>query len=404
MSSNPDDPQEEDVVLLVDDDPSNLAVLRETLKSRPYRLLMAKSGEQAQAIAVKAKPALALLDIMMPGIDGFETCRRLKAQPETADMAVIFLSALDEAKDKVRGLELGAVDFISKPFDPDEVLARVETHLKIRRLESSLMRNNRALEDANARMREDLQAAARVQRSFLPRSLPEIDGAHLEWRYRPCQELAGDYLNVIALDSGQVGMYVVDVCGHGVPSSLLAVQVARDLLSDGRDSLLIAADGKSLNSPSEVASRLNTMYPMESNAGLYFTFLYAVIDITSRELRFVSAGNPGPVQVGADGSVEVHDAPALPVGLFPDAPYEDTAIALNPGDRLLLHSDGLSEERDAEGEMFGLERIGPFLSGQRNESLSASLDLLIEQVVSWHGSEFLHDDIAVLAIELPGGN
>jgi len=397
---NPSTADQSDVVLLVDDDPSNLAVLRETLKSQPYRLLMAKSGEQAQAIAIKAKPALVLLDIMMPGIDGFETCRRLKEQPETADAAVIFLSALDDAKDKVRGLELGAVDFISKPFDPDEVIARVETHLKIRRLERSLTRNNRALEDANARMRADLQAAARVQRSFLPRTVPQLEGIELQWRYRPCEELAGDYLNVIALGSRQIGMVVVDVCGHGVPSSLLAVQVARDLLADGRDSLLASAGADSLDSPAEVATRLNAMYPMDANAGLYFTFLYAVLDVVSNELRFVSAGNPGPVQVGIDGTVRVHDAPALPIGMFPDARYEDTVLVLDAGDRLYLHSDGLSEERDASGEMFGLERIGEILRARRGEPLASGLDALIDGAVAWLGSESIHDDIAIVAIEL----
>jgi sigma-B regulation protein RsbU (phosphoserine phosphatase) len=402
MPVNSNNGDDQDIVLLVDDDPSNLAILRETLKARPYRLLMAKSGEQALTIAAKARPVLVLLDIMMPGIDGFETCRRLQEQPETADVVVIFLSALDEAKDKVRGLELGAVDFISKPFDPDEVIARVETHLKILRLEHNLVRNNRALEDANARMNSDLQAAARVQQSFLPRSLPDIEGAHLEWHYRPCQELAGDYLNVLALDSHRIGMYVVDVCGHGVPSSLLAVQVARDLVSAERDSLLITADGSALNSPAEVATRLNRMYPMDDNAGLYFTFLYAVLDTRDRQLRYVSAGNPGPVQVGVDGAVQVHDAPALPIGLFADAQYEDSILSLNEGDRIYLHSDGLSEERNADGEMFGMEQIEEVLRARRGESLSDSLESVVAQVIDWQGSEHLSDDIAVLALELQG--
>ena len=400
MSLNSDSVGEEDVVLLVDDDPSNLAILRETLKSRPYRLLMAKSGEQALTIAARARPSLVLLDIMMPGIDGYETCRRLYEQPETSDVAVIFLSALDESKDKVRGLELGAVDFISKPFDPDEITARVDTHLKIQRLERSLTRNNRALEEANALMVKDLQAAARVQQSFLPTSLPQVEGVHLEWHYRPCQQLAGDYLNVLSLDAHRIGLYVVDVCGHGVPSSLLAVQVARDLVSAGRDSLLIAADGSELNSPAEVATRLNGMYPMDANAGLYFTFLYAVLDTRSRELRFVSAGNPGPVQVAMDGTVRIHNAPALPIGLFPDAEYEDSVISLDAGDRVYLHSDGLSEERDGDGEMFGMEQIEKIFRAQRDESLNHSLEAVVAEIVTWHGSEFLSDDIAVVALEL----
>ena len=121
-------------ILLVDDDTTNLDVLRETLGGQGYRLYVARNGEDALKVARRAQPMLILLDVVMPGIDGYETCRRLKDDPETRDAAVIFLSALDDAKDKVRGFEAGAVDFITKPFQGDEVLARVKTHLAIQRL------------------------------------------------------------------------------------------------------------------------------------------------------------------------------------------------------------------------------------------------------------------------------
>ncbi len=139
-------------ILLVDDNPTNLQVLLHTLNGQGYKLLIAKNGESALKIARKALPALVLLDIMMPGIDGYEVCRQLKADPETANITVIFLSALDDTKDKVRGLETGAVDFISKPFQAEEVIARVETQLKIHRLERALSERNRQLEAHNERL------------------------------------------------------------------------------------------------------------------------------------------------------------------------------------------------------------------------------------------------------------
>ena len=132
MPPNTDSAGEEDVVLLVDDDPSNLAILRETLKSRPYRLLMAKSGEQALTIAAKARPSLVLLDIMMPGIDGYETCQQLKGDARTQAIPVIFLTAKVETDDIVRGFELGAADYVFKPFKAPELLARVRTHLELK--------------------------------------------------------------------------------------------------------------------------------------------------------------------------------------------------------------------------------------------------------------------------------
>src|SRR6478609_3929157 len=144
--------EDADRVLLVDDDATNLDVLRHTLEGGGYRLFVTRNGESAIEVARRVQPALVLLDVVMPGIDGYETCRRLKVDPETRDAAVIFLSSLDEAKDKVRGLEVGAVDFVSKPFQKDEVVARVNTHLTLQRL-------RRQLETRNVELARELAVA-----------------------------------------------------------------------------------------------------------------------------------------------------------------------------------------------------------------------------------------------------
>lgn len=136
-------------ILLVDDNPINLQILYKTLQGSGYRLLIAKSGESALEIAERVRPSLVLLDIMMPGMDGFEVCYRLKQNPHTADVAVIFLSALDDSVAKVRGFATGGVDYIAKPFQADEVVARVRTHVKIHRLEQQLARRNSELEEEN---------------------------------------------------------------------------------------------------------------------------------------------------------------------------------------------------------------------------------------------------------------
>jgi two-component system sensor histidine kinase ChiS len=173
--------QEPDKILLVDDNATNLQVLHETLDGRGYRLLVAKNGESALAIVNKAKPSLILLDIMMPGMDGFEVCRRLQADPDTHGIPVIFLSALDDTKDKVKGLDVGAVDYVSKPFQPEEVIARVNTHLTISRLKRSLAEKNAELLAANdileERVRErtaELVAFNQVYERFVPREFLDL--------------------------------------------------------------------------------------------------------------------------------------------------------------------------------------------------------------------------------------
>jgi two-component system sensor histidine kinase ChiS len=151
MTENND---ETEAILLVDDNPTNLQLLFETLDGRGYKLLIAKDGNTALSIAHKACPNLILLDIMMPEIDGYEVCRQLKADQATHEIPVIFLSALTDTKDKVQGLDLGAVDYVTKPFQPEEVIARVNTHLTVYRLKKTLDEKNKELQEANDYLEE----------------------------------------------------------------------------------------------------------------------------------------------------------------------------------------------------------------------------------------------------------
>ena len=385
-------------ILLVDDNPTNLQVLVQTLGGKGYRLLVARNGEDALAIANKAKPALVLLDIMMPGIDGYEVCRRLKADANTRDAAVIFLSALDGTPDKVRGLELGAVDYVAKPFQAEEVVARVNTHLTIHRLQQEL-------QAANQRMKRDLDAAARVQQALLPERAPVTDQANFAWAYRPCDELAGDSLNLFQLDDRHVGLYIVDVSGHGVSSALLSVSVTRSLLPGIESTSLVTAPsphspGSTIVSPAEVATQLNRLYQMDARNRQYFTMLYGVLDIDERALRCVSGGHPGPALIRAGQPPRVFDMPAIPVGMMESTTYKDTVIQLQSGDRLYFYSDGVTEETNAVDVPFGNERLFETLEGARAQTLDQSIEALASAVRSWCGREHLSDDLTVLALEI----
>jgi sigma-B regulation protein RsbU (phosphoserine phosphatase) len=403
MTSAPS-PAQGDSVLLVDDNPTNLQILMGTLRGRDYRLLVAKSGRDALHIARKARPALILLDIMMPGMDGYQVCQELKTDPGTRDTAVIFLSALGETSDKVKGLTMGAVDYITKPFQPEEVIARVDTHLTIHRLKARLKQRNRELEAANERMSKDLEAAARVQKALLPAELPELGEFRCAWSLRPCDELAGDSLNLFNFDGRHLGLYVLDVSGHGVPSALLSVAVTRSLSpSSDRASLVTEhrdiPERFSIVPPAEVARRLNAAYPMDSRARLYFTLVYGVLDIHSGHLRLVNAGHPGPVLARPDRAPESFAASGVPIGLLPESDYAEIDIRLQPGDRLYLYSDGLYEERNEQGECYGLERLRGAILRRLEMPLQDSVQALIDDICAWRGSCPLRDDITVLALE-----
>src|SRR5688500_8802282 len=193
------------------------------VKDRGYRVRPVPSGKLALLAAQRDPPDLILLDINMPDMNGYEVCEHLNADERLKGIPVIFISALTEQLDKVKAFALGGVDYITKPFQMEELHARVETHLKLRGLQTELEQANSRLADANSRMSRDLKAAAKIQESFLPREAPRVPGFNFAWIYRPCDELAGDGLNIIPLSNGKVGLYVLDVSGHGVASALLSV-------------------------------------------------------------------------------------------------------------------------------------------------------------------------------------
>ena len=229
-------------ILVVDDVSANLQVLTGMLKARGYKVRPVPSGALALQAARKAAPDLILLDINMPEMNGYEVCQHLKADESLRGIPVIFISALNENLDKVNAFAIGGVDYITKPFQMEELHARVETHLKLRRLQVDLEQANATLERANSRMSRDLEAAARIQKTFLPREAPRIPGTEFAWCYRPCDELAGDGLNIISLGGGKIGLYILDVSGHGVTSALLSVTLSRLLSPPSEPSSILIRD------------------------------------------------------------------------------------------------------------------------------------------------------------------
>src|SRR5512145_2206721 len=224
--------EDADRILLVDDDVTNLDVLRHTLDGRGYRLFVTRSGESAIEVARRVHPLLILLDIVMPGIDGYETCRRLKADPETRDAAVIFLSSLDDTKDKVRGLEAGAVDFVSKPFQREEVVARVNTHLTVQRLRRQLEARNDELTRELAVAQELLTDARRRVEGPLLGDSPAVRAL----RESISRYAAGDEVLLLTGPQGAGHEATARAIHHASPRSRQAfIHVNCALLPPGQD-------------------------------------------------------------------------------------------------------------------------------------------------------------------------
>jgi sigma-B regulation protein RsbU (phosphoserine phosphatase) len=395
-------------ILVVDDTPANLQVLSGMLKDRGYKVRPVPGGKLALLAAQRDPPDLILLDINMPEMNGYEVCERLKGDDRLKSIPIIFISALTEPLDKVKAFATGGVDYLTKPFHMEELHARVETHLKLRQLSVAVEEANRRLERVNLRMSRDLEAAAKIQKTFLPGIAPDIPGVQFAWSYRPCDELAGDGLNIIPLGGGRVGLYILDVSGHGVASALLSVSLSR-LLSPPADasSILMGDDDggtvpkrlEGVRPPADVAGRLNHLFPFDVAIGQFATLLYGVLDVSSGDFRHVCAGHAGPLHVPALGPAVILESPGFPIGVADDL-YAERILHLAAGDRLYLYSDGLPDAMSTHGENFGDARLLQAIERTRHQPLEQAVATLLTEIAEWQAGEKPQDDISLLAMEM----
>jgi sigma-B regulation protein RsbU (phosphoserine phosphatase) len=410
-------------ILVVDDSEANREALCRRLESRGYTVTAAANGARALELVTRGSFDLVLLDIVMPGHDGLEVLQILRQRFSAMELPVIMATGMDESENIVQALELGANDYVTKPLDLAVVLARVQTHLSLKRsvrqirdLEERLSRRNAELETANTQleatnaqlarahdhMRHDMIAAAKIQGAFLPRSPLRIPGMNFAWVFRPCEELAGDSLNICPLDADHVGVYILDVSGHGVAAALLAVTVTYALSAGGHPGSLLVrnvegARDQRIVSPAEVAELLNQRFPCDPVTGQFFTIAYGVVNVKTRELCYVSAGHPPGIYLAGNAPPTFLAGAGLPVGL--GGGWEQHVVRLNPGDRLYLYTDGVTDAVAADGRVFGSERLFQAVEGGRGVPLQNSISLLLDELYRWSGAAPLRDDVSVLAME-----
>ena len=392
-------------VLVVDDTITNRRLLKAILRRSEFDIHEATNGIEALDVARRIDPDLILLDVMMPEKDGYEVCRELKADTATADIPVIFLTAMTQAADKIKGLELGAVDYITKPFSKGEILARVNTHLEIRMLSESLRAMNRELLAKQRRIEADLKAASAIQGSLIPSSQRkrEIASLALDWVFLPCNRIGGDVFNVFRLDEDHVGAYVLDVSGHGVPSAMVTVSVSQSLEPHSGKVLKVKTDEPPfyrLPGPSEVCGILDHEFPFE-RFQKFSTLVYLLINIRTGVVRYARAAHPRPILVRRSGATEILDEGGTIIGLDTGGTYEEGETRLEPGDRIYLCTDGILEYADGGGDRFGEERLLDVLSS-RELPLGETCESVIEAVTSFAGGLPADDDITFVGLEYLG--
>jgi sigma-B regulation protein RsbU (phosphoserine phosphatase) len=374
-------------VLIVDDAKANLDILVEGLKA-DHKLSLALSGEMALQAAARTPPDLVLLDIVMPGMDGYEVCRRLRQMPETAEVPIMFLSSLEEVQNKTRGFEAGANDYLTKPFEMLEVKARVRSLLKAK-----------AYSDAvKEQIAGELRVAREIQMGMLPHEFGEVEraygvsfGAILE----PAREVGGDLYGLCAAGPERLVLFLGDVSGKGIPASLFmvrAVSLAR----------LLARD---IAEPERILSRLNDELAADNPSGMFVTFLCAVFDQPSRRLALANAGHCRPILLPA-GGVPRWAVPGLgtALGFEPGLEFERTDLNLHDGDALIFYTDGVSEAFNPREECYGTDRLLADAAGFAGLAAPEIPSGLLRRVRTFAEGAPQSDDIAILTLRVnPSG-
>lgn len=373
-------------VLLVDDAKANLDILVEGLKL-DHKLSLALNGEMGLQVAARTPPDLVLLDIMMPGLDGYEVCRRLRQMPETADVPIMFLSSLEEVQDKTRGFEAGANDYLTKPFEMLEVKARVRSLLKAK-----------AYSDAvKEQIASELRVAREIQMGMLPHDFAAVEqaygvrfGAVLE----PAREVGGDLYGVCAAGPGRLVLFLGDVSGKGIPASMFmvrAISLARLL-------------AREIAEPERILARLNDELAADNPSGMFVTFLCAVFEPGVHRLTVANAGHCRPVLLRA-GEPPVWAVRNLgtALGFEPGLEFERTELTLRERDALVFYTDGVSEAFSPQEECYGNERLLADVGALAGQSASTITIGLLAKVRSFAGTATQSDDIAILTLSIQPG-
>jgi sigma-B regulation protein RsbU (phosphoserine phosphatase) len=395
-------------VLVVEDDPGLLPVLASVVEALGFEVVTASDGRQAWDRLRSSHCSIVLTDWVMPEMDGLELVRAIRSREETAGLWVIMLTGHSDEQAFALGMDAGVDDFLTKPWRPEELQARLKVARRHRLLQEkleeanrTLRRSNRELEQYHDRVSRELQAAAKVQSSLLPGEFEPPEALDIAWRVRPCEELAGDILNILELTDNTLGLYVLDVSGHGVSAALLSAQVGRMLSADPSQSRLLCR-GRGRNrrpvDPVEVVRELNDVFPMDPLRPQFFTLLYGVFEVDIGRFVFSAAGHPGPIVVRGDGRVEEHLLPGTPVGMLRDGQWGQREITLQPGDHVALVSDGLAEAESATGEIFGTSRLQRALCRANGRGAAGQCQEALDAVQEWVRPAHPRDDCSILVV------
>lgn len=387
-------------------------IVSNALRKWGFAIFEAASGREALEICKSEDIDLVISDWVMPEMDGLEFCKAFRAMGRAQYGYFILLTSKAESSEIAHGLEVGADDFLTKPVSFGELRARLRAGERILHMQSELIAKNRMVSDTleelqvlHDNLNKDLREARNLQQSLLKETFVDLGRASVSLLLQSCGHVGGDLVGQFPIDEDTVGLFSLDVSGHGVASALMTARLSSYLSSGMQGQNLAICDtenGFAARNPAETAALLNDILLEDLNTEQYFTMALAIVNLRSGLVRCVQAGHPHPIVQKANGDVRILGEGGIPIGLIPGAEFEAFDIQLDPGDRLLLYSDGITECENMGGQFLdedGLVRILKSYAGTTGPELVADL---VWEVQAFGGERDQVDDISALVFDYVG--
>lgn len=378
-------------ILIVDDTPENIDLLGDLLSD--YKRSVALNGEKALRITSGPNtPDLILLDVMMPGMDGFEVCRRLKQDEKTRDIPVIFITAKNSVEDETQGLELGAVDFIPKPISPPVVLARVKNHLRLKFYSSMLQSKNDELAERNLYITDSIRYAQKIQSAILPDpKMLEKNIKDGDLIFKPKDIVSGDFFWCAEVD-GMIFVAVIDCTGHGVPGAFMSM-IGNTLLNDIVKVRKVSDPGQILNLLDQgIILELNKEENQDTIDGMDIAL--CVIDRGNAKLNFAGAYRP-LFHFNKGELTEIKGTKKSIGDRKRQLDFATASIDIDSSSVIYLFTDGLADQNNIEGEKFGVQKLRDFIKENATLPVTEQKELLTDRINNFMLNEVQRDDITV---------
>lgn len=400
-------------ILVVDDSRLQRKILTAQLGRWGYDVLDAEDADVALRICAEQAPEMILSDWMMPGMNGVDFCRTIRASDSGKYTYFILLTSKSDKAEIALGLEAGADDFLTKPVDGHELRARIRAGERILDMQTRLTEQNRALGEAlqeverlNDALDSDLREARQLQQSLVPERHRNFGTFAVSLLLQSSGYVGGDLVGFFPAGEDHLGMYAIDVSGHGISAALMTARLAGFLSPVAPDHNVALRQTRTGRyepvPPAEAIATLNTLVLEEMETEHYFTMLLGDLHMKTGHMRIAQAGHPHPLLQRASGRITQTSPGGFPVGLMGDAVFSQFELQLHPGDRLLFHSDGITECPDRNGEMLGEDGLEAFMRDLHEIDGSAFFETFMWKLNDFSGGPSLPDDVSAVLLDYRG--